>query len=132
MVDILPSSYAVGLVAMVMSSEGKRLGDLAAGTIVVRLDRPEKAAPLPDTEAGEGSPSFRFDRAQIERLGTAERALLRQTLRRLDTLAPPQRAEVLERSAEVLRQRIGYEPVEAAEREAFLRALLAAVRGRRG
>ena len=29
-----------GLIAMLVSSQGKRLGDLAAGTIVVRLDRP--------------------------------------------------------------------------------------------
>ena len=132
MVDILPSSYVVGLIAIVMSSEGKRLGDLAAGTIVVRLDRPEKAAPLPEADGVEGGPRFRFDHAQIDRLATPERALLRQTLRRLDALPPPKRAEVLGRTTEVLRHRIGYDAVETGEREAFLRALLAAVRARRG
>ena len=42
-VDVLPGSYVVGLVAIVASPKGQRLGDLAAGTIVVRLDR---GAPL--------------------------------------------------------------------------------------
>ncbi len=42
-VDVLPGSYVVGLVAIVASPKSQRLGDLAAGTIVVRLDR---GAPL--------------------------------------------------------------------------------------
>src|SRR5439155_10322840 len=48
LVDVLPWYYTVGLVSIVLSRDGKRLGDLAAGTIVVRLDRPEPAPPLPD------------------------------------------------------------------------------------
>lgn len=34
-VDILPSSYAVGVVAIFLSKRHKRLGDMAAGTLVV-------------------------------------------------------------------------------------------------
>jgi uncharacterized RDD family membrane protein YckC len=128
MVDVLPTNYAVGLVTMMVSADGKRLGDLAAGTIVIRLDRPAPAPALleADTDGGE----FRFDHVQIARLGVNERALLRQTLRRLQTLPPEQAAAILEQAVEVLRARIGYEPVAAAEREQFLRALLHAVRGR--
>ena len=36
-VDVLPWYYTVGLVSVVLSRDGKRLGDFAAGTIVVRL-----------------------------------------------------------------------------------------------
>ncbi len=36
LVDMLPGYYAVGLVAALLSSSGKRLGDMAAGTVVVR------------------------------------------------------------------------------------------------
>ena len=125
-VDILPANYLVGLVAMLLSPDGRRLGDLAAGTLVVRHDRPEAAAPLPD-DAGDALP-FRFERAQIARLGRVERTLLRQTLRRVDEL-PPQEAEpVLARSVEAWCRRIGHPPVPAEERRAFLQALRRAAR----
>jgi len=129
-VDILPANYLVGLVAMVVSVEGKRLGDVAAGTVVVRMDQPAPALPL----LGEAEPNeaaFRFDRSQIARLGRAERALLRQTLRRLETLPPETAGAALARAVDVLRARIGYGPVEPTERVAFLRALLRATRRRR-
>src|SRR5216117_3937237 len=122
-VDVLPWYYTVGLVSIVLSRDGKRLGDLAAGTIVVRLDRPEPEPP----HAGAG---FRFERSQIARLGPNELALLRQTLRRLAALPPERAAEVLERAVAVLSARIGHGPVAAEEREAFLRALLHAARVR--
>jgi uncharacterized RDD family membrane protein YckC len=125
-VDLLPWYYAVGLIAMLVSSQGKRLGDLAAGTLVVRLDRPEAAPPLAaeDPDAG----GFRFSRDQLMRLGTDELALLRQTLRRLDALPPARAAEALDRAVTVLATRIGYGSVAPEERHAFLRALLHAAR----
>jgi hypothetical protein len=117
----------VGLIAMVISKEGKRLGDLAAGTIVIRLDRPEPAPPLLEDES-ELLSVFRFNRAQIDRIGVTERALLRQTLRRLETLPPETASVMLDKAVEALRVRIGYEPVEAGQRKAFLQALLRATR----
>lgn len=48
-VDFLPLLYGVGLVALLANRDFKRLGDLAAGTVVVHL--PERGAParkLPD------------------------------------------------------------------------------------
>lgn len=125
-VDILPGSYVVGLVAMVVSAEGKRLGDLAAGTLVVRLDRPERASPLPEED--ESDPRFRFDRAEIVRLGRDGEALARKTLRRAATLPEEVRAVVLARATEVLCRRLGREPVPEPEQAAFLRALLRAAR----
>ena len=74
--------------------------------------------------------SFRFDHAHVAALGTTERALIRQTLRRVETVPPERAALLLEMAVEALRQRIGYGPVAAAERRAFLSALLAAGEGR--
>ena len=124
LVDLLPGNYVIGLIAMVVSARGQRLGDLAAGTIVVRLDRAAPALPI-DTDVDGGS--FRFSRAQLARLGATEKALLRQTLRRLDGLDPEQAAHVLARTAEVLRVRLDHPPVAATEHERFLRALLHAI-----
>ena len=127
-VDMLPSSYLLGLVAMVASREGKRLGDLAAGTIVVRLERGELSPPIsaPDTTPS----SFRFDREQLARMGPAERQLLRQTLRRGATLDPERAREAIDRTTRVLCQRIGYTPVEPREQTAFLHALLGMIERR--
>ena len=125
-VDVLPGSYVVGLVSIVVSPKCQRLGDLAAGTIVVRLD---KGVPLEmplDTD-DVGSDTFRFSRNQIAALGPLERQLLRQTLRRMEAMDSEISAAALERTTEVLRGRIGYEPVPAAQRDEFLRALLRAI-----
>jgi uncharacterized RDD family membrane protein YckC len=124
-VDYLPTSYLVGLTSIVVSPEGKRLGDLAAGTLVVRLDRPAPAPPLLDEE-DESAADFRFDRAQIAQVGRKERTLIRQTLRRIESLEAERRQEALERAVEVLCARIDHGPVEEPRRLDFLRALLRA------
>ncbi len=126
--DSLPANYLVGLTAMVLSPEGKRLGDLAAGTLVIRLDRPPPARPLSEPAERAGGAAFRFDRAQIAKLGPDGRALVRQTLRRLDEIPPGAAEAALERGVEALRARLGYGPVAAGERRAFLLALLDASR----
>jgi uncharacterized RDD family membrane protein YckC len=119
-VDVLPAYYFTGLASIIVSREGKRLGDHAAGTIVVRLDRPPPAPPLEVAEIAD--PDFRFERAHIAALGADEKALLRQTLRRAEEVD----AEVVWRAAEALRQRIGYRAIEPGEAVRFLRALLQA------
>jgi uncharacterized RDD family membrane protein YckC len=125
-VDMLPTAYLVGLVAMVLSPDGKRLGDLAAGTVVVREDRPQRALPL-EFDAQPSDTVFRFDREQLVALGMAERRLIRQTLRRIDTLSPERRAEALARTTEVLCARMQYpEQVAGPHQRAFLVALLRA------
>ena len=64
-VDFLPYGYGVGLVVLFVNGKGKRLGDLAAGTIVVKdsdyvwlwqlpggRPPPPPAPPAPDAEPG--------------------------------------------------------------------------------
>ncbi len=122
--DVLPANYLTGLIAMLVSRDGKRLGDLAAGSIVVRQDRPLPAPPLALEPTG-GDEAFRFDRGQLARLGRNERALARQTLRRLDALDSARAEAALARAVQVLAERLDYaDEIPAAEREAFLRALL--------
>ena len=124
-VDLLPWYYTVGLIAMLVSAQGKRLGDVAAGTLVVRLDRPEPAPALA-LEPAPDAATFRFSREQLGRIGADELALLRQTLRRIDALHADQRDEVLARAVAVLAARIGHAAVAADERRVFLQTLLRA------
>ncbi len=58
-VDFLPAAYAVGLLAMLISPRHRRLGDLLAGTVVVReeaIDLDKYAAPVDALPVAEGTP----------------------------------------------------------------------------
>ncbi len=50
-VDFLPSFYGFGLAAMLLNRDFKRLGDLAAGTLVVYQDPPLRHVAIPDVAA---------------------------------------------------------------------------------
>lgn len=127
-VDMLPAQYLVGLVAMVVSDEGKRLGDLVAGTIVVRTDVAPAPRALP--EAPSPASAFRFERAQLERVGPTESALIRQALRRAEEFPGAQGEAILARATEALCARLGTPEIAPAERRDFLLALLEATRRR--
>ena len=50
-VDFLPLLYTFGVVSMLLHRDFKRLGDLAAGTIVVYSEEPPKALERPESRA---------------------------------------------------------------------------------
>jgi uncharacterized RDD family membrane protein YckC len=81
LVDMLPGYYGVGLVAVLFSAQNKRLGDMAAGTVVVR-----DTGELTLSEAGLAS--------------NAREALARQFFARRASLSPEARYQV---AVEVLR-----------------------------
>ena len=47
--DFFPFLYALGLITMLMNKEFKRLGDLAAGTVVVYRDKKTSSISIPET-----------------------------------------------------------------------------------
>lgn len=54
--DFLPFGYGFGLVAMLMNRDFKRLGDMAAGTVVIYVDQETKAKPKVDAAAQSVAP----------------------------------------------------------------------------
>ncbi len=125
--DILPAQYIVGLASMLSSTSGKRLGDWAAGTIVIRLDRPAGAAAI-DDEPMPGDETFVFDAQQLRTMGRVELTLLRRALRQADDADSEARARILEKATTALASRMGYSaPVAPGQQRAFLRALHRAV-----
>lgn len=120
----LPLGYAPAILAVVLGGRRQRLGDLVAGTLVVRqgrydLSRYDAAEP----GAGRRFPQLRgrahaaLDAGGFERLG--------DFLRRRAELEPAARARVASRLAAALAHRAGVEAPPGAEAEAFLEALLA-------
>jgi uncharacterized RDD family membrane protein YckC len=126
--DVLPSSYLAGLTSMLLSSRSQRLGDLAAGTFVVRLDKPERADPL---SVPPELPALALSREQLHRLGDRERTLVRSSLRRASSLQGERRESVLRVAAGALCSSLQLDPSVAADPELFLRRLWATMqRGR--
>jgi uncharacterized RDD family membrane protein YckC len=127
-VDTLPAGYVVGVVSMILSPRTQRLGDIVAGTVVVRERRADAsellrpAAVDPDVEAG-----FRFTRDELGRVGEVERRLIRRTLRRAESLSDRVAGPIVTRTTQALCRRIGRaEPIPADLQRDFLSALLQA------
>jgi uncharacterized RDD family membrane protein YckC len=118
--DVLPSTYVVGLTSMLVSARGQRLGDLAAGTLVVRLDAPERAAKL---SLPPELPPLALSREQLHRLGGRERALVRGTLRRVKDMQGERRAQLIREASTALCTSLGLDPSQLDDPETFLRRL---------
>ena len=106
-VDVLPSGYAIGLVTVITSRYGQRLGDHAAGTLVIRTDKVARPAQLSLPSNLEPLP---LSREQLQRLGPPELALARGTLRRLETAHGEQAADLLRDVSHALSTRLALDP----------------------
>jgi len=110
LVDFLPAYYGVGVVTMFVNEQARRLGDLAAGTLVVR-DKVEitleslrqPAAPLIISPIVSDLP--------VERLGPQDIQLAEDYLRRRKELTVSH--SVGKRIVKVLYERMGLSPQEA-------------------
>jgi uncharacterized RDD family membrane protein YckC len=97
-VDYLPSMYIVGIIAILISKENKRLGDLLAGTIVVRQELTNVAdagyssrtftAALISTPASAAvvDPGIEFDPMAIARLSTEDLMMIEAFTARIPEL----------------------------------------------
>jgi uncharacterized RDD family membrane protein YckC len=127
-VDALPAGQLVGVTAMLISPRVQRLGDLVAGTIVIRErndftgDVVSDAVIAPEIEAG-----FRFTRDEVAQIGEVERRLIRRTLRRAESLSERAARPIMDRATRAIAARIGRrDPISAGQRRDFLLALLQA------
>jgi len=120
LVDSLPGFYAVGIIAIVTSSRNQRIGDLAAGTVVIR-DRKMAVAPssLVGTIDLAGLPAWDTSAVSEEEVG-----LIRQYAERRQTLNPVSSAQLAANMAGPLRARVAA-PDPPADDDSFLIRLLA-------
>ena len=123
LVDFLPGVYAVGMVAVVASRRNQRLGDMAAGTLVVREARTgTRAAAVPAASelAGEHVPAWDVSAVTAEELATVRRFLDRRA-----ALTVEARARLADDLAHRLRPKVVGPPPQLPP-EQFLEELAAA------
>lgn len=101
-IDFLPALYFMGFVTMVANRDFKRLGDLAANTLVVYRDEKPAAASIP--EAGPIAPSIP--------LTLAEQRTLLDYSERASRLTAERAAELAEIVAPLTNDRSGPEAVQ--------------------
>lgn len=102
-VDMLPLAYALGILSCLRHPSFKRLGDIAAGTLVVYRDLPPSTPRLPNAEPLR-APFAMSLQEQRALLGFAERAAQLSAPRRMELAAIL--AEPLQVPAEQAEQRI--------------------------
>ena len=130
LIDILPFGYLVGCIAVLASPRNQRLGDIVAGTLVVR-ERHGRSQPTRRWQATraadtvDGLSSWDVSAVSPEELG-----VVRGFLERRDTLAPAARSELARTLAGRLRSKTAGAPDGLAD-ERFLEQLAAAKLARR-
>lgn len=122
LVDILPSFYVVGGISVLVSSRNQRLGDIAAGTLVVRERRGDaKLARLETTT----TPAYDSATWDVSGVTAEELAIVRSFLHRRQTLDDGARSELARELAARLRPRVTGAFDELGD-EVFLQRLAAA------
>jgi hypothetical protein len=118
LVDVLPGGYAVGAIAILATPHNQRLGDLAAGTVVIR-ERTTQVAP----EVQSAPIPSSYGRLDVTAVTADEIALIRRYFERRESLPDPRRLEL----AWDIARRIGAKvalPGELVDPEDFLARVL--------
>jgi len=126
-VDFLPVYYVIGTISMIVSKRSQRIGDLAAGTIVVR----ERPMPAPSPLFLRPSDTRREAAGRVDPAGLSEReyGLIRSFLERRDSLEPQARRSLAVRLGEAFRARLAMD-VTGLDPETLLEALAQAYQER--
>lgn len=133
-VDILPVAYGVGIITMFIDRQSRRLGDLAAGTLVVRDRAPITIQSLSlkrSLNLGmQGLTKVSLDGLPVERLTDDDLSLIEDFLLRRDQLT--HRASLANQILSTLHRRLGLPPPEMSRLEAedMLLAILQAAQPR--
>ena len=126
-VDFLPALYGLGLLTIIVTSRSQRLGDIAAGTYVVRAPRPQldyfSLRTVTPVAAG-GSVEMRALPGEAQRL-------VREFVAREAKLAPADRARIARQIAERVRP-YTREAVDIADDAEFLRSVARSLRASGG
>lgn len=119
---------SIGAIFVVATKRSQRLGDLAAGTMVVR--EPPGAAPQPFALGSDPMQQALARRIDASGIGTREYGMLRDFLLRRQHLDADGRRSVARQLAEIVRARVPFPPDEPIPDELLIEAAVAAVQSR--
>lgn len=126
LIDFLPGVYAVAIVAVLVSGRNQRLGDMAAGTLVVREKRVvTPAEPAPPDAWRQAAGRRDLSTWDVSSVTAEELATVRRFLERRPSLNPAARTRLAGELASRLRPKV-VGPTGEEEPEAFLEDLVAA------
>jgi uncharacterized RDD family membrane protein YckC len=126
-VDLLPGAYLVGLSSILLTRRNQRLGDLAAGTLVIRDSAAGTRSPAstPDPSAAGSSAadgSSATDGWDVSAVSLEELAAVRRFLERRESLDRRARVELAHRLEQGLRAKVAGVPAGIGP-ESFLEGL---------
>ena len=124
--DQLPALYAVGILSALLTAQNQRLGDLMAGSIVVREASLAQMRPVWDSAAAAGSVGL----AQSQQLSEDDLALIETFLARRSELPANVRARMAGGILERLQARSAVQVDHGLSAESFLEGLANAQRSR--
>lgn len=125
LVDLLPGAYLVGIVCVLATSKNQRLGDLAAGTIVVR-ERKLRASSSAAWVGWTGAARADVSTWDVSAVTADEVATVREFLARRDVITQEARLRLARQLAGRLRPKVVGPEEGAMGPEAFLELLVAA------
>jgi uncharacterized RDD family membrane protein YckC len=122
--DFLPTTYLLGAIVILSTRKNQRIGDVVAGTLVVREVTPAPVAPVavPAASYSQPTPFGTWDTSKITR---EEIGAVRQFLSRRDSIEWKARFQIAETMADRLAPKVAGAPPELRG-ERFLEALVAA------
>ena len=125
LVDSLPGVYAVGIISVLATRRNQRVGDLAAGTLVVH--RPRAAVPSTSGGGSGVAPSSPAEMAawDVSAVTADEVAALRSFLGRREALDPRSRADLAQTLSFQILPKVAGVPLEGGP-EVFLERVVAA------
>jgi uncharacterized RDD family membrane protein YckC len=134
LVDMIPNTYVVGLITMIVHRQEKRMGDMLAGTVVVR-ERTRDASGLPFGDERYSTLTerqYHLDRAALEDLTEEHEQVLVRFFTR-PRLQPPQEQRIVAELADGFAARLPEPPLFEGHRDRllFLKELYLALRERR-
>ena len=130
LVELLGTGGAIAVLSSFASPRSQRLGDMAAGTLVIR-ERGGGATPTVETFTAPPGLEAYTARLDVSGLRASDYATLRETLRRAGELPPAVRAELTSDLARRFVGKVQPPPPASCPAEAFLTCIAAAVQARR-
>jgi uncharacterized RDD family membrane protein YckC len=124
--QLMPVMYGVGFVVAAYNREQRRLGDLAAGTLVVYVEaRSQPLQTLLRQESPGGIPRVQLVRQRLEQLNRQQQQTLLDLCLRRDELRMRERARLFTALADYFRQHLDLAPQEMQSDEKFALQLAA-------